>query len=184
MRRIIHLTLWYISVGFSVKIRYLVCIMYKMIFHFFLSISLGCLIPYGAIYAQSVTVLKELNFGEAVVTSNSAQYSIDVRSNGSFFGDSVFVFLTQPTEGIYRIEGLPVSTNVANVTIQVDQQMIGPGTDFIIDNFDIDAGETTNSSGELLINLGARLRTTGNGQNYLHNATFNSALTVTINLNI
>ena len=86
-----------------------------------------------------------------------------------------------PNEGQYQFENLPPSTSIASINIIVDQQMIGPGEDFIIDNFEIDAPSSTNSNGELPIGLGARLRTTGTSQNYLNSADFNSTLTIEIN---
>lgn len=131
--------------------------------------------------AQNITVVKELNFGEAVVTNNSSPHSITIQTNGSFTASNAFVFLEIPTEGQYVFENLPVNTTVSSITVQVDQQMIGPGEDFIIDNFDIDGETITDDAGELEFNLGARLRTTGSGANYLQNADFESALTITIN---
>ncbi len=144
-------------------------------------IFVSSLLAQGAVCAQDVNVLKELDFGEAVVRDNLSQRSIIVQTNGSFSADSAFIILQNPTEGLYQVTNLPPSTVITSILITVDQQMIGPGEDFIIDNFDIDAPSSSNSNGELDISVGARLRTTGSGQNYLYDAQFESALTLEIN---
>ena len=50
----------------------------------FLFISLIFSGTQNKVSAQNLTIIKELDFGEAVVTNNAAQYSINIQSNGSF----------------------------------------------------------------------------------------------------
>ncbi len=149
---------------------------------FLLSAVLFCFMDFNnTAHAQSFSVLKELDFGEAVVTDNHSRYSITVRSNGSYTANNIFILLRNPTEGLYHIEGLPVSTAITDISIEVDQQMIGFGEDFTIDNFNIKADSSTDSNGVLDVSVGARLRTSGSGQNYMYDAQFESAMTITIN---
>ena len=154
-----------------------------MLYHRLLSKSLfvfATLVLAQVSHAQTLTVVEELDFGQAVVTDNSSQYSVNIQANGNYSADSVFIFLQVPSEGVYQFDGLPVSTAISNISITVDQQMIGPGEDFIIDNFDIDAPSSTSPIGELEVRLGARMRTTGSSQQYLHNSDYDSVLTITI----
>ena len=131
--------------------------------------------------AADVTTTQELDFGEAVITGNDVPYAINLQSNGNYTSDGVFIFVEDPQEGIYFVDGLPPNTAITSVTVVVDQQMIGPGEDFTIDNFDIDAPSTSNENGEITINLGARLQTSGTSLPYVHNADFESIMTITIN---
>lgn len=131
--------------------------------------------------AQTVTAINDLDFGEAIVTNNSGQYSINVQANGFFTADSAFIFIENPREGFYKVRDLPPSILITNISVSIDQQMNGPGEDFIIDNFDISAPSFSDANGELDIYLGARLRTSGNNNNYLYNSTFRSTLTLFIN---
>lgn len=135
-------------------------------------------------YAQtdgvSLVVTQPLSFGEAVVSDNSRQYFIDARSDGTFLADNVFIFLQPPQEGIYQFTGLPPSTVINNISITVEQQMIGPGEDFIIDNFDIEAPESSDINGELVVRVGAFIRTTGSNRPYGFSARFESAMVITV----
>lgn len=128
----------------------------------------------------SLVVTQPLDFGTAIVTDNSRQHFIDIQSNGTYIADNIFVFLDTPQEGIYTISGLPPLTAINNITVNVDRQMIGPGEGFIIDNFDIEAPESTDLNGEIVITLGAFMRTTGSNRNYGFSARFESAMTLTL----
>ncbi len=148
---------------------------------FFFLVMLLSILNSHAANAQSVTVINELNFGEAVVTNNSNQHSINLQSNGHFTADSPFIFLQDPKEGLYRVDGLPPLTAITNISITVDQQLMGFGDGFVMDNFDISAPPTSDVNGEIEIYLGARLRTTGTNRNYLYNSVYQGSLTLFIN---
>ena len=147
--------------------------MHLRLFTFFAILFLA-LYAHSSAYAQTVTVTQPLYFGDAVVTDNNRRHSINVNSNGTFLADPVFVFLSLPTEGVYQISGLDPNRRIRRINVIVDQQLLGPGEDFSFDNFDIDAPDSTDSNGEILVRLGARLQTTGRGQPYLENGLFES----------
>ncbi|MDB2683061.1 hypothetical protein N9Z27_02280 [Alphaproteobacteria bacterium] len=127
---------------------------------------------------QTVTQTRALSFGTGVITNNSAQHEILLNADGSFSNDPEIIFETNPITGIYQLTGANPSETL-NINIVVDQQLLGPGTDFIIDNFDIDAPATTSISGGATIILGARMRTTGDSSAYANSTTFTGQFTIT-----
>ena len=131
--------------------------------------------------AQTINIIQDINFGEAVVMDNSMQHEIVVDSNGSFSIDPAFSVVTNPSEGEYLVTGLPALQPIISVTVTIDQQLIGVGEDFIIDNFDIDAPAVSDNFGELPIRIGARLRTSGSGIPYQASTGFASSMTLTVN---
>lgn len=131
--------------------------------------------------AQSITTVRDIDFGEAVVRDNTAQFSVQVNADGTYSADPEFSFVSLPVEGEYLATGLPAGVAIINITVTVDQQMLGLGEDFIIDNFDIDAPANADGFGELPISLGARLRTTGSGSTYMPATNFSSVMTLTVN---
>ncbi len=131
--------------------------------------------------AQTITTTQNLNFGEGVVTDNDAQHVIMLQFDGTLTNDPEFLFVTVPQEGIYQLAGTAPLTAISSVVVTVDQQVLGPGQDFTIDNFDIDAPATTDGSGEATIRIGARLRTSGTSINYTPSALFNGQFTITVN---
>ncbi len=132
-------------------------------------------------YAQVITTLQPMSFGTAIVTNNDIPHEINLAADGSYSADSEFVFLSPPQQGIYRLVVFPPSiTNINSIFVTIDQQMQGAGEDFIIDNFDIDSAPQTSILGDLEIEIGARLRTTGSGVNYTPLATYNALMTLNI----
>ena len=131
--------------------------------------------------AQTITPVQNLSFGEGVVTDNSAQHSIIIQADGTLMNDPEFRFVTLPQEGIYNLTGAAALAPITSVLVTVDQQVIGPGQDFTIDSFDIDAPANTDGSGAATIRIGARLRTSGTSINYTPSALFNGQFTITVN---
>jgi hypothetical protein len=146
-------------------------ILYLLVGFFFLGTSAQ---------AQTITTTQALDFGEAVILANDAQYEIVVSHNGSYSVDPQISLVTPPTEGIYQLSGAPALQLITAINITVTQQMIGAGEDFIIDNFDINNNPQTDASGDLTVEVGARLRTSGTGNPYLDATTYNSVMTMDI----
>ena len=136
-----------------------------------------CIVP---ISANAITVVRSLDFGEAVVTDNSASRSIHLSSAGHYTAEAPFIVIEAPQAGTYKLNDLPPSTAIAGVNVSIEQQMEGPGEDFVIDNFDVDAPSSTTPDGELTIHLGARLQTSGNGQAYQPDSRFESVMMITV----
>lgn len=131
--------------------------------------------------AQTITEEQVLSFGEAVFKYNNMVYEIVLLADGSLTNDPSIVFTTSPQIGRYRITGLTPFEPITSVTVTVDTQVIGVGEDFTIDNFDISYPANADGSGEAVIYLGARLRTSGSGINYSPSTTFNGVLDLTVN---
>lgn len=134
-------------------------------------------------HAQTITTTQALDFGEIVVRNNNAQREINLQSTGAFTADGEIVFLSNPQEGIYSCTGFPPATAITSVTVTVTQQVVnigGSGPNFTIDNFDIDAPANT-GTGNFTINLGARLRTSGNGVHYEGSEDFDGIMDLTVN---
>ncbi len=131
--------------------------------------------------AQTIATTQPLDFGTSVITNNDAPRQITVQTNGAYFSDPEFSIVIPPVPGNYLLTdaGAPF-TLITTVNITVDQQMIGAGQDFVIDNFDISHPGSTNGAGELPIIIGARLTTTGSGIAYTPNETFTSSMTLDV----
>ena len=130
--------------------------------------------------AQTLTTTQKLDFGESVITENDRRYAMNVNSNGSFLSDPAFVVLRIPNEGVYQVTGLPPSTMISAIKIRAETQLLGPGQDFIIDSFDVDAPDRSDVNGELIIRIGARLQTSGTGVAYTQSAQYDSNINVEI----
>lgn len=135
---------------------------------------------FSHVSAQTITTIQDIDFGQAVITNNNAQYQIVINPNGSYTADPEFSFVTTPSEGIYLLSGAPARQRIDNIIITVDQQMNGTGEDFIIDSFNVRNNPQTNNAGELTVELGARLRTSGSGINYTAETSFNAIMTMDI----
>jgi len=132
-------------------------------------------------YAQSIETVEPLDFGEATVRRNDAVYDITIASTGSVSAGANFDYVTSGKVGVYRLTGAAPLRPIT-VSVSVDQQMISAGQQMVIDNFDIDAPPNTDASGEAIINIGARIRTNGNGTNYVGNSNFIALMTLTVNV--
>ena len=130
--------------------------------------------------AQTLTQVQALTFGDGIVVDNSTQHEIVLSSDGSFTHDAEFIFGNIQPEGIYPLVAAPQSAPMT-VTIRLDQNIDGPGQDFFLDNFDIDAPATTDVAGGATIRVGARMRTSGNGIPYNPSTSFTGSFTVEVN---
>lgn len=123
---------------------------------------------------------QSMRFGEAVVKDNNSVYTITLDSNGNYSSDAEIVFTIPPREGVYRVTGLTSLAVINNVTVQVDQQMLGPGQDFTIGNFDIDFPPNADINGTAIISIGAELSTSGNGTGYTPSSNYEAEMTLII----
>lgn len=135
----------------------------------------------NSVQAQTIAEEQVLDFGEAVFKYNNMVYEIVLLADGTLTNDPSIVFVTSPQIGRYRISGLTPFEPITSVTITVDTQVIGAGEDFTIDNFDINHPATADGSGEAIIYLGARLRTSGSGTHYNPSTSFSGSLVLTVN---
>jgi hypothetical protein len=144
-------------------------------------LSLAVFTVMGAAPAWSqITESQRLNFGEWLVTNNNASHSVTVETNGTYSNSPSLVMLTPPQQGIYQVQGLPNGAVINSVTVLMTQPMEGPGSeDFVMDNFTTVAPNPV--GGNTTITLGARARTSGNGNSY-GDGSYTGELTLEINL--
>lgn len=131
--------------------------------------------------AQTITTIQAMNFGEAILTDNNAQHAITVRFNGNVTSDPEYIFIGgAPVRGIYEITGGVPMQRLDTVTVTVDQELLGGGGQFIIDDFDIQSPNRLNGAGEGTIRIGARIRSTGSGTPPPTSTTFNGLMTLDV----
>lgn len=131
-------------------------------------------------HAQNIATDRTLSFGEGIVTDNSAPYSISLQADGDYVADPAIVLMTPPQPGLYKLTEMIPLTVITNVTITVNQQMLGPGQDFTIGDFDIEAPDESDIDGEAIIELGATITTSGNGAAYTDNANYEAEMTLNV----
>lgn len=146
---------------------------------FLLSFVFVC--PSDASAQESIVRVQEMEFGEVLVRRNDAIYDAQLSSNGNISAGSNFLFISSSSEGVYRLTNAAANRPIT-VDVTVDQELIGGGQMFSIDNFDIDAPAQTDSLGEALIRVGARMRTNGNGENYIGGRDFLALMTLSITI--
>ena len=147
----------------------------------FLALFLAVLCPVSGAFAQSISTTQALDFGEAVLLDNTAVREIILDQDASYSSDPEYVFVTNPVPGIYQLTGELPFRAIVSVTIVVDQQMLGAGHQFTIDNFDIDHPPATNGSGEATIRVGARMQSSGTGSTYPTSTSFVGDLELSVN---
>lgn len=134
----------------------------------------------GAVKAQVIVTLQPMSFGTAVVGNNDSQHEIIINTDGTYSADPAFSIIIPPNEGRYLLTLGTPNALVTNINVNVDQQMNGVGEDFIIDNFTFSNPPQLSLAGDLNIEIGARLRTTGSGTNYSPANSFASIMTLDI----
>lgn len=132
--------------------------------------------------AQTISPVQDLSFGQAIVTNNNSQHEIIIVPGGGFSNDPEISFITTPVAGVYRLTGATPFQVIDSVVITVDQQMIGAGEDFVLDNFSVTHPPQADNFGNALIDVGARMRTTGNFNTYMSSTTFTGMFTIDVNL--
>ena len=147
-----------------------------------LLVSFASMLLLNTTFAQSISVTRDIDFGLGVVVDNDAQHEIVIAPGGGFTSDPEFIFINQPLSGVYRLTGAAPSQTIDSVVITVDQQLLGGGQQFTIDNFSVNFPAQTDLAGEATITLGARLRTTGTGVFYVPSTVFSGLLTMEVTL--
>lgn len=113
------------------------------------------------------SVIQALNFGEWVVTNNNSAQTATVQTNGSYSNSPAMILLAPPEPGIYLISGLPANMNIQSVDVTMLTPMQSMGQSFTVDNFTTQlSSSNTGPSGETTLTLGARARSSANGNPY------------------
>ncbi len=135
-----------------------------------------CLAPPQA-QAQTLTEDDTLTFGHVVMRDNSAPKDIELHPDGSYTADPAYIFYAEePQLGRYTIQG-QLANHQMDITIDVAATVISTGgtPNFTLVNpFTVPAIVITNGLGNATFEVGATLRSNGDGQvfqdaNYLGN---------------
>ncbi len=128
-----------------------------------------------------VTVIQEISFGSFVVKNNDAQHTITINPGGTYsFSPAGFLEILPPQQGIYDIDGLPVSTAITSVTVTQHQPLAGSGENFQIIDFQEVHPATTDGTGVARIRIGATAQSSGNGNPYA-DQTLNGKIDIQVN---
>lgn len=126
-----------------------------------------CAAVFASQAKAAIIEIQPLNFGQWAITNNTGFKTIVVNTNGSFSNSpGLFNIVVPPTQGIYRVDGLPAFTSINSVTASMLLPMTGGNQPFTLENFQIVHDPATNSSGEINITLGATAKTSGTGVAY------------------
>ncbi|MDH5722846.1 MAG: hypothetical protein OEY94_05955 [Alphaproteobacteria bacterium] len=149
-----------------------------MIKQLILILLLGFL-PFKAM--AGVTVVQALSFGSWISKNNNAQYDITINTNGTYsFDSSGFIEIAAPQEGIFDIDGLPVSTAIASVVVTQTIPLSASGENFQMVSLQEAHPASTTAGGVAQITVGGTARTSGSTISYLDN-TYNGQLEIQIN---
>jgi hypothetical protein len=137
--------------------------------------------PFSQVFAQTISVVQPLSWGEAVLTDNTAQREIVIATDGNFTNDPEFLIIENPDVGVYQLTGDLPNRPIASVTVTVDRQMQGGGQEFTLDSFTTSHPATTDGSGNATINVGGRMLSSGSGTPYNTSQPFTADLTLSVN---
>lgn len=131
--------------------------------------------------AQTISETQALSWGELVLTDNNAQHEIVIATDGNYTNDPEYLFVTEPDVGIYLLTGELPNRPIASVTVTVLTQMQGGGQQFTMDNFTVQHPAQTDATGQALITVGGRLRSSGTGTPYNTSTAFSASLELSVN---
>ena len=130
-------------------------------------------------YANIIEI-QPLDFGQWAITNNSGIKYITIQPDGSVTHSPELVnFNKTPQQGVYRVDGLPPSTAINAVNVNMIDPLQGGNQVFTMNNFQVVYDPVSNISGEINITLGATARTTGTGVPY-DDAVYNGTLQLDI----
>ncbi len=127
-----------------------------------------CVIFSANVVFAAVTTIQAISFGSWIVKKNDAQYDIVVNPDGTYtFDSAAYIEISPPRAGIYDIDGLPVSTAIASVTVTQNSPLAGgSGKSFQMISFQETHPASTDASGVARISIGATSRSSGDGSAY------------------
>ena len=133
-------------------------------------------VAYGA-----VTTIQAFSFGSFVVKKNDAQYDITINTNSTYSFDSGgYIEISNPTEGIYDITGLPPSTAIVSVVVTQVTPLSFSGKNFQMLSFQETHPGSTDPAGVARIEVGGTARSSGDMTAY-PDGTYNGQVQIQIN---
>lgn len=128
-----------------------------------------------------VSVIEPLNFGTIVIVENTSDTSLTVFPNGSVTSRNIHIMQGgHPAELLFEGYGPGVQINISDVGGQPSLRRVNGGNEFTISNLIFSRTTvTTNAYGMATVKIGAQLKTSGNGLNYLDDS-YSSTVEITI----
>ncbi|GAB0110333.1 hypothetical protein [Pseudoalteromonas distincta] len=116
-----------------------------------------------------ISVIDALNFGTIVIVKNTPDTSMTLFPNGATTTRNIHVMqVGQPAELLFEGYGPGVQINVSDTGTQQPMRRVNGGNEFTINNLIFSRTTiTTNAYGMATLKIGAQLKTSGNGLNYL-----------------
>ena len=123
-----------------------------------------------------VSFEQEVTFGKIVVLDNSATHTMTIQPNGSINASPQIAVIENGQPGRYLLYDFPINTQL---TLSISELPTGSGFSagtpdgaFSMSLFLTQYTWTTNALGEVLIEIGGSLSTSGDGKRYLNGEYF------------
>lgn len=132
-----------------------------------LAISFGHCLP-GFAHTQVITEMQSMTFGKFAMRDNNAPYDVVMSPTGVETYDPHILPFFQGVQGVFQLtDFLPnqlLGVSIADTTLV---SVVDPLDTFDLLNFTFNpAAPTTNGAGNVTVNVGATLRTSGTGVLY------------------
>tara|TARA_B100000686_G_scaffold258199_1_gene270428 strand:- start:30 stop:488 length:459 start_codon:yes stop_codon:yes gene_type:complete len=133
------------------------------------------------IATAAINETQALTFGEFALSNNASSHQLTISPLGVVSKDQAVKLIVEPEEAVFDVSGFPGSTPlIINVSFNNLTSLDG-GSAFTISNPSIwPAAVTTDPAGNATFNVGATLRTSGDGGFY-PDSNYNGTMTVSVN---
>lgn len=145
--------------------------LYNMILPLVFILIFG-LCPLSNVSAQTITVTKNISFGEFVLRNNDAPRIYTMSNLGAPTYDSAFLIISAGTNGEYALSMPGPHPNALGISVESGLMTLnnsGGGMIFTFDNITYN-NPSTDLSGNATLFVGGRLTTSGSGIMYLDGA--------------
>lgn len=126
----------------------------------------------GHVFSARIIIEQELSFGSLSIYENTAVRTLDLQPNGTIIADPAYIILTPGLPGRMLFTSSKASRNLmVNISITGSglTSFSGKTADalFTIEPYITEGIYVTDQNGDLLLNLGGLLRSSGDGKTYL-----------------
>ena len=126
------------------------------------------LLPFQAVGAIEFEELRQLNLGTVAVVDNASASSVSVSRSGIVDAEGKILVVSSPTPGRYQVSGFPPNARI-ELDAEVATLTVGDtGAPEPLTLIEYDANELqSNEFGEVVLQLGATMQTSGSGEGYV-----------------
>ena len=126
--------------------------------------------------AQTVTEIQPLSLGAIAVSKNSTKESLTIQLDGKTKRSSGIIPTVPGSVGQFALNGFPSSQSLA---VSIDPVVLSLAGDGLGKTFSLGFSYfplvTTDANGDAVLDIGATLKTSGDGTSYGNNAHFGNA---------